>query len=198
MSTSKESEFEDLAQLWQEDAGPSATALKQRVRRAVLLNRLALVGEIVVAIAGGTIGIWLAVTGQWLIGVAALVFSVFGLAMSVSTRWHSSRFDTETLQAAFQSAMNQTSAQLRSLVAGIWVCAAALLFLAIIGWDATTGVSDYDLELLRPVRALSAGSLAVGIALGFVAIRLRRVHRYATTLRKRMLDVPKTIEINVI
>jgi len=184
MSANKEHEFEDLAQLWHEDTGPSVARLKQQVRRAVILNRLTLVAEVAVAIAGGTFGVWLVVNGQWLVGVATILFSVFGLILSISTRWHSSRFDTETLQVAARSALAQANAQYRGLVGGVWMCAAALLFLAIIGWDATTRILDNLPELLSSVRAVFAATLAVAIALGFIAIRLRRVHKRAARMRE--------------
>jgi len=189
MSAKKEHEYEDLARLWHEDTGPSVARLKLQVRRAVLLNRLTMVAEVAVAIAGGIIGIWLVVTGQWLVGVAATVFSVFGLILSISTRWRSSRFDTETLRVAAQSALTQTNAQYRGLVGGIWICAAALLFLAVIGWDATTRIPNNPPELLGGVRAVFAATLAIAITLGFIAIRLRRVNKRAAQLRELQQSV---------
>ncbi len=183
MSANKQYELEDLARLWHEDAGPSVAGLKPKVRRAVMLNRLTLVAEVAVAVAGATAGIWLIVTGQWLVGGAACVFSIFGLIMSVSTRWRASHFDTETLLVAAQSALAQTNVEYRRLLGGIWVCAAALIFIAIIGWDAMTRIPSSPTELLGLIRAVTAATLAIGIALGFVAIRLRSVQKRATTLR---------------
>lgn len=173
----------DLADAWRQEPAPAVADLRRRLRRAALLNRLALLLEVVVAVGGFAAGAWLILGGRWTVGLAACLFGGFGLAVSVATRTGTRDLNTHTVADAVQAAIDQTRRQRRVALGGLWMGVAALLFAAAVGLS-----SSYDSPsreaLTRLVRLQSGAGLMVAAALLFVGVSLVRASRRRASLER--------------
>lgn len=136
-----EDDWNDLTEVWtRPGAEPDLTA--RFVRRRGWLSRLNFLGEAAGALVAGGVGLWVAVRHEALfIGLAAIAFAVFGLAVTLWARRGASPGDLATPRAALEAAMHQARSGLRWARAGQAVSVAALIFLGIMAWHDGAPVS---------------------------------------------------------
>ncbi len=129
----------DLADVWTTpEAAPEPTApLERRVRRRALLATLNFHLEAWGAVLAGGLGGWVA----WrhdapILGLAGVAFALFSLAATLWARRGARTGGIETPGAALAAAIRQARSGLRWARAGQAICAAALLFILVVGLSA--------------------------------------------------------------
>lgn len=173
-------DWTDLTEVWVRPAADAEPDLTARfVRRRAWLARLNFAGEALGAVIAGGLGLWIATRpGALVIGLAAAVFAVFGLALTLWARRGAAPGDLATPRAALEAALQQARSGLRWARAGQAVSVAALLFLAVMAW------SD-DRPLSAP---LYGGFLA------FLAVGTLLYERHARRARARMATHARALE----
>jgi hypothetical protein len=121
----------DLSREWHEMPLSSAgeAALRARLKRQLLLQRVYLVSEILVAVLGfGT-----AVFAMWkdlVLGVLTLVFVLITIGLAVWARWGHAGGDLSTVTGMVDLAISSAERRLRYIDASYLSCALALIFAA--------------------------------------------------------------------
>lgn len=175
--------LQQLAALWQQEQAPSLAGLQSRVRRAAFLNRLALAGELVVGTGGIVAGAWLAAGGNRLVGIAAVAFGAFGIVASLVTRRGAGDRDVRSVAEALETAARQVERRHRSALGGLWVCAAALVFAAIVAIDVLSGSPSAE-RLVRLAKVQAAAAVAIATALVIVGAIHARASRRLAEIRR--------------
>lgn len=188
MTTDADEDFDALAEVWRQERAPDASGLRRGVRRADIFNRLALVAEISVGVAGLAAGAWLLYHGNWIIGIAACLFAAFGSAVSITTRAIRAERHTRSVTAALQAALEQANRQYRAGIGGLWVCAAALLFAAVVALDAL-GDSPTGEALVRLVRVQAAAAILVALGVLVAGSGLVRASRRRAALSQLQASI---------
>lgn len=165
-------EWTDLTAVWNSPASEAEPDLTARfVRRRAWLARLNFIGEALGAVIAGGLGLWVALGHDApAIGLAALAFGVFGLAVTLWARRGASPGDLATPRAALDAAVAQARSGLRWARAGQAVSVAALGFLGVMVWHE------------RP----SFPAPAYGAALLFLAVAVAFYERHARLARARI------------
>lgn len=177
-------DFDNLARLWQQEDTPSLAALKQQIGRAAMRNRIAFLAELAIGTGGAGFGLWIAYGGQWLVGAATFLFASFGLFVSLATRLRSAQHDMRSVHSALSAAIEQSRKQFRTAIGGILVCGAALLFVAVLTWDASVSAEITRSALQRSVRTLAVVAMVMGLAVGLMAAMLWRCHARMLKLQR--------------
>jgi len=173
-------DWDDLERVWQSlpaQAAPAAEELR-RQQRWRWLSTFILSTEIVTGVLGAAAGVWVLMRGDFasvVMGVATLVFVA---AVSGSSWWARSlapvRHD-DPVMSAVEAAVRRARLGVRFAFATLWSTAAALVFLAVIGF----ALSFED----RP-----GGYFMIGIALVWLAVWQLGTIVY---LRKRSADLAR-------
>ncbi|MFN3536333.1 MAG: hypothetical protein ACK4Y4_02680 [Brevundimonas sp.] len=145
--------------------------MARQVRRRSRLGRLNFVFEMAGCLLAGAMGVWVLVArpaDQWLLGAAAVLFGLFGAAMTLWARGGQAPDDLETPEQALFAAIRQAEAGLRWARAGIAVTVGAAVFLG-------AAVATYPVED-DLISLYTAGALFL---LGALAFYLRHQHRCA-------------------
>lgn len=129
-------DWTDLTEVWTRPAAGVEPDLTARfVRRRAWLSRLNFLGEAAGALVAGGMGLWAAVRHDApFIGLAAVAFAVFGLAVTLWARPGAAPGDLATPRAALDAALQQARSGLRWARAGQAVSVAALVFLGVMAW----------------------------------------------------------------
>lgn len=183
MATDGDDPLQELGEVWRQQEPPEISGLRRRVRRADLANGVALAVELAVGAGGATAGIWLLYQGNWITGAAACLFSAFAVAVSIATRWRATDRDTRSVTAALEAARVQANRQYWVAVGGLWVCAAALLFAAVVAFDALGDSPSVDV-LAGLVRVQAAAAVFVALGVLMVGSGLVRASRRRADLRQ--------------
>jgi hypothetical protein len=176
--------LDEWATAWRRDEPRAIAGLQRRMGRAALVNRLLMILELAVGAGGIAAGVWLAYVGNWLVGAAACLFGAFGFSVSLVTRAASPALDTLAVACALQAAVGQARRQYQAALGGLWVCAAALLFVTVVAADALNRPLDSPAALANLVRMQAVGTLFVAVALIVGTVTLLRAHRRLTRLSR--------------
>ena len=115
---------------------PLDSGLIRSVRRRAWLGRLNFYAEVAACLFAAAAGGWIARQyGEWTVGVAALLFATFSLALSVWARTGAETVAAETPRQALEAALAQARSGLRWARAGYWVGAAAIVFVGVVGLE---------------------------------------------------------------
>ncbi|MBA4000864.1 hypothetical protein [Brevundimonas sp.] len=163
-------DWTELSDAWttpgRDDQGLAEMA--RQVRRRSRLGRLNFVFEMAGCLLAGVMGVWVLAArpeDQWLLGAAAVLFGLFGAAMTLWARGRAPD-DLETPEQALFAAIRQAEAGRRWAQAGIAVTLGAAVFLGI-------AVAAYPIEEGLTV-LYAAGALFL---LGSLAFYLRHQNR---------------------
>lgn len=174
---------DDWSESWRQETPPELAGLRRQVRRARWRQRLALILELAVGAGGAAAGVWLILTGAPWVGAAAILFGSFGIGVSLLTRRDRGSHDTSTVTQALDAALAEARRQRRVTMGGLWLCVAALVFLAVVGLASGSTAADSFRGLGRLVRMQGLGALFVAAVLAFVTVSLMRSSRRLAGLR---------------
>lgn len=186
--TKQNEEWLELSRMWVEVGadGPEEAVnaeLVATIRRRALLARLNAVGEILVCVVAIGILVW-AVAVHQLTGlpvIAAFAFILSAIAMSIWSRWQKPDFLMETQGQALRTAAAQARSGQRWAWAGLAVCAAGSIYMAVF--------------LLQMTSAKGQTLMAVGAAgTAFVLVWICLCVRHARTSSQRLRAYLEAIE----
>ena len=135
--------LEELSDIWLSDMPPSLEEHMARLQSAQRNNLMWMGLEIAVVIAATVFGLWLLSQQQILIGLATLVFSAFGLVISVFTRRRLAKALTAPVVDNFASNLSEQKARYRVAIGGVLVSLAAMLFVGVVAY-ASDGNPTFD------------------------------------------------------
>ena len=189
MTSDPTDDLGDLAMIWRGDEGPRLKDLPRQARRAALAAQIVFAVECAIAAAGAAAGFWVYWRGLHAIGVATVAFSLFGLAVAFWARAKAWRLETGTVAAELRTSLDQAKASYRAAWGGLWLCAAALVLLAVNVWVAFQGgqptVSDYRrlaIAFAAPLVFVAGYIVVLAIALDRARVRLERLRVLAQSL----------------
>ena len=179
-------DWTDLSDTWtapaRDDQGLADMA--RQVRRRSRLGRVNYVFEMAGALLAGIMGVWVLAARpqeQWLLGAAAVLFGLFGAAVTFWARTGWAPGDLETPEQALFAAIRQAEAGRRWARAGIAVTLGAAVFM---GTAVAAYPMDEDLTLLY-----SAGALFLFGCLAFYLRHQNRCARRIAQHRRALEDL---------
>lgn len=175
-------DWSDLAGAWTAaDVAEAPTAaadlagLARRLRRRDRLARLNFLAECAACLSAAGVGAWLLVrggAGDTALGLGAILFAGFGLAVAVWARAGARRPQTGTPAEALDSALAQARSGLRWAWSGLAITGAAVVFLGLVEWvSLRLGHAGHAAPITVIALALLAG---LGV---FYVLRIRRCRR---------------------
>lgn len=161
-------DWSDLSKTWAEpeaDAPPLDTAFVRALIRRDRLARINFFMEASGAVVVGGVIVWAVVAQNlpWAIAAAAGGFALFALAMTIWSRRGDPGLLVDTPDAALRSALAQARIGLRWAWAGVAICGAGLVFLAVMAIDSPDAV-----------KAVAIGGLLILAAVPFYLRHARR------------------------
>lgn len=179
-------DWTELSDAWttpgRDDQGLAEMA--RQVRRRSRLGRLNFVFEMAGCLLAGVMGVWVLAArpeDQWLLGAAAVLFGLFGAAMTLWARGRRAPDDLETPEQALFAAIRQAEAGRRWAQAGIAVTLGAAVFLGI-------AVAAYPIEEGLTV-LYAAGALFLLGSLAFYLRYQNRCNRRIAQHRRALEDL---------
>jgi ferric-dicitrate binding protein FerR (iron transport regulator) len=179
-------DWTELSDAWttpgRDDQGLAEMA--RQVRHRSRLGRLNFVFEMAGCLLAGVMGVWVLATrpeDQWLLGAAAVLFGLFGAAMTLWARGGPTPDDLVTPEQALFAAIRQAEAGRRWGQAGIAVTIAAAVFLG-------TAIATYPMDEGLIV-LYSAGALFLFGSLAFYLRHQNRCARRITQHRRALEDL---------
>jgi len=173
MNPDRDIELEALSNTWQSDGGPALAEVKKEVRAALIRSRIALLLEVLVSLAGVAVGSWMTVRGELEIGLAAIVFSLFGGAAALYARGRTWRVSLTAISEEVKTLEKEARFMQRAGWAGLAVSLAAVAFLGFVMF-----AGSVDLASKRPKLLMLA-------ALLFIMSSAAASVRMATAARRR-------------
>jgi len=170
---------------------PDFDALERRIRRHRRRRQAGSIIDIAVCLFGIGMSVW-AMSSQQpagiITGLAALAFSLFGMAVAVGGRHGPGALETRTVAGALAWEITAARAGIRTAIGGTMISVGALLFVLI-----CLVVYQLTGALIRPVLFVSilAGGAAFALVAGGVSLvqfrrrkdRLRRLERLLADLK---------------
>jgi hypothetical protein len=145
--------FEELQRLWQAPAAATQPAyqiiLRQRRRR--WLSRLYLLSEIVAALGGVPVAIWLTLQPRSLLpGIGLLLVVLFATGASLWARSVRKAQIEDPLLASLDEGVRRARVSVRLAYAGLWGLVASMLFVAAVGYI-WMSAPDFSLSTARRI-----------------------------------------------
>ncbi len=184
MTHMNETDFQKLTRAWRSDAGPDAHEVASGIRRIQTHTRIFLIIEMLIACAGGVVGIWLLVNGDWAVGPAAIAFSVIGACASLLSRGAAFRSSFKTVTSETQSLKWRLQLAQRSGWAGLAICITAFAFLLIVAFTPQANFRS----AASPIYISGVGAILLLAAITSLSSGLRAGRRLA-----KLRDIGETM-----
>lgn len=176
MSDKSGFDLDELGKTWRADAGPEWQAVSADVRAALMRARITFAIEMVIAAGGVVVGGLLLLSGAIVPGVATLSFAGFAGAAAVLTRGRAWRVSLDAVTNEMTKLEIEALSLWRTVWAGLFVCAAALIFVAVLVAGNSAGVTDMS-------RMIIAGALV------FIAVSVLLSARALVVAMKRIENI---------
>lgn len=132
--TDPDTDFSDIEALWHQQSDTIPVIPVSRLRRSILRARLMLALEMLVSAGGVIAGVWLMITNAPVSGLAAVIYAAGCGGLSLWSRLRHVGMGDEALMPHIDNAVKEARGRLRGAQAGMGVCCAALIFVAVMAF----------------------------------------------------------------
>ncbi|UTW57124.1 hypothetical protein KFE96_09620 [Kordiimonas sp. SCSIO 12603] len=190
MTENDTNNFDDIAQLWQTNETSDETITGKDVRLSLWAQYWVFALETMISLAGFGFGLYLAIIkGSLFVGLSVTAFSLTALGFSLWARLVEHSVATGAVKAELARALTIAERRYRWAWSGVFVCAAAVLFVAGLMFNqfilSTPTLEEYEASISLYVFALVYISGFI-IALGILIDRARRSLASLQTLAKEL------------
>ncbi|MCK0069660.1 hypothetical protein [Kordiimonas laminariae] len=189
MTENDTNNFDDIAQLWQTNETSDETITDKDVKLSLWAQYWVFALETMISLAGIGFGLYLAIKGSLFVGLSVTAFSLTALGFSLWARLGEHSVATGAVKTELVRALTIAERRYRWAWSGIFVCAAAVLFVAGLMFNqfvlGTPTLEEYEASISLYVFALVYVSGFI-IALGILIDRARRSLASLQTLAKEL------------
>lgn len=176
-------DLDELSLIWKSDTPPVTREFKNWIQTTRLKMIVLMAIETLVVALGSAIGVYLLTKGSLLLGGTILVFSLMALGIAFWSRSGAWSISTGSVKVELQTSIKQARAQYRWAWGGIWVCSAALIFLAIMAYSVSASPSHSSIDLARSFQYFSFALIFVAINLVMTSFMLENSRKKLFSLR---------------
>jgi hypothetical protein len=180
MKPADEDGWEDLQSIWRAGEEADDRSLAREVRRRAHGGRLVFLIEAIICCVGLVAAGLLASRRSWILAVAVAAYSLFGLGLSYAVRSSIWRVETGDVASALERLISQAQSDLRVSRAGLYMCAAALVLMAVLAARAAYRRPSMD-ELIGLLTMVAIA--LVGLA-GVIVVSALRIERSRARLER--------------
>ena len=189
MTENDTNNFDDIAQLWQTNETSGETVTGKDVKLSLWAQYWVFAIETMISLAGVGFGIYLLFKGSLFTGASVSAFSLTALGFSLWSRLGNNSVATGAVKAELAIALTVAERRYRWAWSGIFVCAAAILFVLALMYNqfmlGTPTLEEYEASLPLYLFALVYTSGFI-VAIGLLIDRARRRLAALQTLVKEL------------
>lgn len=183
------SDWNDIEALWRSNEPPELGDIARRLTRQTRLVRAWVAGELAIGGLGAAFGVYLAVTGEALVGIGVVAFALFTLAQM---RWvwrGALKVETGAPADTIAAALARNAAFTRYLDASHAVSVAAVALIALMVASGAFGPAEDGARMHRALISVTIGLGVVVLWLAWAAFYARRLARR----RERLLALRRDL-----
>jgi hypothetical protein len=172
MTNDPDTDWTDLQGVWQAQQASEGVMLRE-IRRRALRARIVFYGEAAISLGGLAVSVLLAARQAWAPALTVGLYSAFGLGLSYATRSRLWKVESGDVASALERLTHQARSGLRVARAGFYMCAAALLLLAVFAVHGALGALTQD-QSDRLLTVLGVALTALAVVIVTSALQVER------------------------